>query len=79
MKNHHTLIEKWAKNLTSQFMIRKMHIGNKFKSKEMSPHEYLKNYKLKIGCLTLLQGRHTEGPETYEKMLSITSHQRDAN
>ena len=24
---------------------------------------------------TLLQGRHTEGPETYEKMLSITSHQ----
>ena len=23
--------------------------------------------------------RHTEGPETYEKMLSITSHQRDAN
>ena len=23
---------------------------------------------------TLLQGRHTEGPETYEKMLSITSH-----
>ena len=28
---------------------------------------------------TLLQGGHTEGPETYEKMLSITSHQRDAN
>ena len=28
---------------------------------------------------TLLQGRHTEGPETYERMLSITSHQRDAN
>ena len=28
---------------------------------------------------TLLQGRHSEGPETYEKMLSITSHQRDAN
>ena len=28
---------------------------------------------------TLLQGAHTEGPETYEKMLSITSHQRDAN
>ena len=25
---------------------------------------------------TLLQGGHTEGPETYE---SITSHQRDAN
>ena len=26
---------------------------------------------------TLLHGGHTEGPETYEKMLSITSHQRD--
>ena len=26
-----------------------------------------------------LQGRHREGPETYEKMLSINSHQRDAN
>ena len=23
---------------------------------------------------TLLQGGHTEGPETYERMLSITSH-----
>ena len=29
--------------------------------------------------LTLLQGRNTEGPETYKKVLSITSHQRDAN
>ena len=28
---------------------------------------------------TLLQGGHIEGPETYEKMLSIASHQRDAN
>ena len=28
---------------------------------------------------TLLQGGHTEGPETYERMLSITSHLRDAN
>ena len=28
---------------------------------------------------TLLQGGHTEGPETYERMLSIASHQRDAN
>ena len=28
---------------------------------------------------TLLQGGHTEGPETSEKMLSITSHQRDTN
>ena len=28
---------------------------------------------------TLLQGRHSEGPETYGKMFSITSHQSDAN
>ena len=28
---------------------------------------------------TLLQGGHTEGSETYERMLSITSHQRNAN
>ena len=28
---------------------------------------------------TLLQRRHTEGQEIYEKMVSITSHQRDAN
>ena len=28
---------------------------------------------------TLLQGGHTEGPDIYERMLSMTSHQRDAN
>ena len=41
-----------------------------------------KKPKLKMGKgleQTLLQGGHTEGPETYEKMLSITSHKRDAN
>ena len=27
----------------------------------------------------LFQGRHTEGPEIYERMLSITIQQRDAN
>ena len=38
------------------------------------------NYKVgKRFEQTLLQGGHTEGPETYEKMLSITRHQRDAN
>ena len=38
------------------------------------------NYKIGKGLeQTPLQGRHTEGPETYEKMLSITSHQRDTN
>ena len=28
---------------------------------------------------TLLQGRHKEGPETYERILNITNDQRDAN
>ena len=28
---------------------------------------------------SLLQGGHTESPETYEKKLSITIHQRDVN
>ena len=28
---------------------------------------------------TLLQGGHTEGPETFERMLSISSTQRDSN
>ena len=28
---------------------------------------------------TLLQGGHTDDPQTYEKMLNITSHQRKAS
>ena len=43
----------------------------------MTPLQEVKqpNYKMGKGLeQTLLQGRHTEGPETYEKMLSITSH-----
>ena len=41
-----------------------------------------KQYNYKMGKepkQTLLQGGHTEGLETYERMLNITSHQRDAN
>ena len=38
------------------------------------------NYKMGKGPeQTLLQGGHTESPETYERILNITSHQRDAN
>ena len=38
------------------------------------------NYKMSKGPeQTLLQVGHTEGPETCEKMLSSTSHQKDAN
>ena len=48
----------------------------------MTPLQEDKQPNLKMGKgleQTLLQGRYTEGPETYEKMLGITSHQRDAN
>ena len=48
----------------------------------MTPLQEDKQPNLKMGKgleQTLLQGGHTEGPEAYEKMLSITSHQRDAN
>ena len=45
-------------------------------------HQEDKQSNLKMGKgleQTLFQGGHTEGPETYEKMLSITSYQRDVN
>ena len=48
----------------------------------MTQHQEDKQSNQKIGKgleQTLLQGRHTEGPETYEKMLNIASDQRDAN
>ena len=34
---------------------------------------------LALGEQILLQGGHTEEPETYDRMFSITSHPRDAN
>ena len=48
----------------------------------MTQHQEDKQSNLKMGKgpeQILLQGGHTEGPETYEKMLNITSHQRNAN
>ena len=48
----------------------------------MTPHQEDKQSHYKMGKgpeQTHLQGGHTEGPETYERMLSITSHQRDSN
>ena len=50
--------------------------------KELIQLKTRKTIQLKYGQdpeQILLQGGHTEGPETYESMLSITSHQRDAN
>ena len=48
----------------------------------MIQHQEDKQPNLKMGKgpeQTLLQVGHTEVPETYEKMFSITRHQRDAN
>ena len=48
----------------------------------MTPLQEDKQSSLKMGKgheQTLLQGGHTEGTETYERKLSITSHQGDAN
>ena len=45
----------------------------------MTPHQEDKKYNEKMGKgpeQTLLQSGHTEGPETHERMLSVTSHQR---
>ena len=48
----------------------------------MTQHQEDKKPNLKIDKgpkQTLLQEGHTEGPKMYERMLSITTHQRDAN
>ena len=48
----------------------------------MTPVQEEKQPNLKMGKgpkQTLLQGQHTEGPETYEMMFNIISYQRDAN
>ena len=33
----------------------------------------------KVPEQTLLQREHTDGQQTYEKMLNVTNHQRNAN
>ena len=48
----------------------------------MTPLQEDKQPNLKMGKgpeQTLLHGGHTDVPEIYERMLSIASHQRDAN
>ena len=48
----------------------------------MNPLQEDKQPNLKMGKgpeQRLLQGGHTEGPEIYERMLSIISHQKDVN
>ena len=49
-------------------------------SQDSTPGTQKPNYKMGKGLeQTLLQGGHTEGPETYVKMVNIASYQRDAN
>ena len=50
LKNYHALIGKQKKILTSQFIIKKIHLGHKYLKKE-SISQVLKNCKLKIQCL----------------------------
>ena len=45
---------------------------------QLIPQKY-KKITTSISSVVILQGGHTQSPETYERMLSITSHQRDAN
>ena len=50
--------------------------------KELTQVHSRKTNNKKIGRVpeqTLLQGGHTQVPETYEMLFSNTSHQRDAN
>ena len=55
-------------------------ISKYMKNSHDSTSETQPNYKMGKGPeQTILQGGHREGPETYERMLSITSHQKDAN
>ena len=76
MKREPTVWENiFANDISDKNLISKIY-------KELiQPHTRKQMIQLKMGKgpgQTLLQG-HTEGPETYEKILNITSHQRDAN
>ena len=66
----------FANDTSDKGLISKIYMN----SQDSTPGRQTTQLKMGKGLeQTLLQGRHTEGPETSEKMLSITSHQRDAN
>ena len=77
MKREPTIWENiFANDTSDKGLISKIYMN----SQDSTPGRQTTQLKMGKGLeQTLLQGRHTEGPETYEKMLSITSHQRDAN
>ena len=66
-----------AKDTSDKGLISKIYKNNSYDSTPRRQKNQLKMGKRPEQ--TLLQGGHTEDPETYEKTLSITSHQRDAN
>ena len=77
MKRKPTVWENMFANDTSDQGLISKYIKNSHNS---TPGRQTNRFKMGKGLeQTLLQGRPTEGPETYEKMLSITSHQRNAN
>ena len=72
IKREPTVRENIFANNTSDKGLIPKYIRN---SQDCTPGKQTTQLKMGKGLeQTLLQGRHTEGPETYEKMLSITSH-----
>ena len=77
MKREPTIWENTFADDTSDKGLIPKYIKN---SHDPTPERHTTNQKLGKGPKqTLLQGGYTEGPETHGRMLSITSHQRDAN
>ena len=76
MKREPTVWENIFANDTSDKGFISKYIKN---SHDCTPGRQTTQLKNGQRTWTLLQRGHAEGPETYEKMLSITSHQRDAN
>ena len=78
MKKEPTVLE----NIFANYTLDKGLISKIYKELTMTPHQEDKQSNLKMGKgpeQILLQGGHAESPETDERMLSITSHQGDAN
>lgn len=51
MKNYHPLVEKWKKNLEKLIPSKENAFRRQIRKGKMFSHKYLKNCKLKTGCL----------------------------